>query len=269
MAGQQDLGLQRDHLVERARPVGRVTLNLLRVPAVRRRPDEHVARAQDLARRHPRPRVIVGLAARVMHLEGLAADVDAKHVAVQDVGIAERGGPRHRLREPELPLVDDRVVAGREHVAVEARRHRLVRDDPRSRPAVGRRFFIEWRNTEDVIDVSVRVHGGVQARGIPGAEPLVMHLREGEKAGVDQHEPIGRPKRIDVGQSGHEDRVRRDLFVRAGRPQRIDQRMRFFDRDLAIPEALGRIEDAARHRQPPSMDGGTIPLFGLREAADR
>ena len=49
--------------------------------------------------------------------------------AVGLVGVAVLGRPPE-ARHLELPLVDDAVVAGGQHVAVEAGGHRLVRDDP-------------------------------------------------------------------------------------------------------------------------------------------
>ena len=51
VTGKQHVGLQRVHLAERGRPVARVALHLLRVAAVGRRPDEHVAGEEDAARR--------------------------------------------------------------------------------------------------------------------------------------------------------------------------------------------------------------------------
>jgi hypothetical protein len=48
VAGQQAVRLQRHHPPQRLRPLQRVTLHLLRIPGVRRRPDEQVATAQHL-----------------------------------------------------------------------------------------------------------------------------------------------------------------------------------------------------------------------------
>ena len=66
VAGQQDLGVERGHRPQRAGPLDRVALHLLRVAAVRRRPDEQVAGAEHLAVGRPDPDVVVGLAAGVV-----------------------------------------------------------------------------------------------------------------------------------------------------------------------------------------------------------
>src|SRR5436190_6897795 len=53
VARQQDVGTERVHLAERGGPVARIALDLLRVAAVGRGPDEHVAREQDATRGRP------------------------------------------------------------------------------------------------------------------------------------------------------------------------------------------------------------------------
>ena len=63
--------------------------------------------------------MVVGLAAGVVQLEPLAADVEVEPVAVRLVGVAVLGRPE-RLRRAELPLVDDAVVPGGLDVALEA-----------------------------------------------------------------------------------------------------------------------------------------------------
>ena len=162
VAGQQHLGLERGHLAERGGPVARVALHLLRVAAVRRRPDEQVAGEQDLARPATHTQVrVVGLAAVVVQLERLAADLDVERVAVGLVGIAVLDRPA-QPRRLELPLVDHRVVARGQPVAVEARGDRLVRDDARRRPAVGARLLLVEVDAEDVVDVAVREDRGVE-----------------------------------------------------------------------------------------------------------
>ena len=82
VTGEQHVGVERGHRPERLRPVARVPLHLLRVAAVRRRPDEQVAGEEHLAIRRPHPRAVVGLAAGVVELEALAADVEREVVAV-------------------------------------------------------------------------------------------------------------------------------------------------------------------------------------------
>ena len=110
---EEHLGSQRGHLPEGGRPIARVALHLLRVAGVGRGPDEEVATAQHLALGCPGPRVVVGLASRMVQLERGAADVEAEPVAIGLVRVAVLGGPL-QVREPELALVDERVVPGGE-----------------------------------------------------------------------------------------------------------------------------------------------------------
>src|SRR5205807_2090104 len=102
-------------------PLARVALHLVGVAGVRARPDEEVAAAQDLAVGHPGPRVVVGLAPRVMQLDSYAANFESEGVAVGAVGIAVLSRPA-QVGHAELTLVDDLVVASREDVPVEAGR---------------------------------------------------------------------------------------------------------------------------------------------------
>src|SRR5437870_10567398 len=63
--GQQELGAERVHGAQRARPFDRIALHLLRIAGVRGGPDEEIAGAEHLAFGDPRPRMIVGLATAV------------------------------------------------------------------------------------------------------------------------------------------------------------------------------------------------------------
>jgi hypothetical protein len=105
--------------------------------------------------------VVVGLASGVMELEDLTSDLDTPLVGVCLVRVAVLRRPS-KSRSLELALVDDRVVAGREHVAVEAARKGLVGEHARRPPSVGLRLLVEQRYTEDMINVAVGVHGGVE-----------------------------------------------------------------------------------------------------------
>jgi len=57
------------------------------------------------------------------------------------------------------------AVPGGHHVAVEALVDQFVGHHSGGFPAVGRRFLLERRGAEDVVDVSVGVHGGGQPVG--------------------------------------------------------------------------------------------------------
>ena len=129
VARAQGVGVERRHRTERDRPLARVALHLLRVARVRSGPDEEVPRAEHAARRHPDPGRVVRLAQSVAQGEGLAPDDDVHRRGVGDVGRPEALRPRRR--HLELARVDAGVVAARQRVALEPRRHPLVRDDAR------------------------------------------------------------------------------------------------------------------------------------------
>ena len=62
VAGEEPLGVERGHGLERLRPLLGIALHLLRVAAVRRLPDDQVAGEEVAALRHPDPEGVVGLA---------------------------------------------------------------------------------------------------------------------------------------------------------------------------------------------------------------
>ncbi len=207
--GEKDLGsaagpvVEGQHAPERVGPLQRVALDLLRVAGVGRGPDEQVPAAEHAALGEPCPGVVVGLAAGVVELAGDPADLEVEMVAVGAVRVAVLGRPLERV-DRELPPVDDRVVAGGQHVAVEAGRQRLVGDDHRRRPAAGGGLLLPDRDAEDVVDVTVRVDRGVEPARRPRAQRGV-HLAGDEGApGVDEYEPVVGVDRRDVGEGGHE-----------------------------------------------------------------
>ncbi len=203
MPGQQVRRLQADHPAQRGGPLPGVTLHLLRVAGVWRRPDEQVPAAQHARPGYPGDSVVVGLALLVPQFEARPADVDPKLVAVGPVRVPVLNRPA-KSRDAELALVDHLVVAGRHDVTVEPGRQRLVRDNDRPWPAALGRLCLPDRYAEDMVDVAVRVHRGVQPLAAPPPQ-LVMHGRGDERAPrVDQHEAVLRAKRRHVRERGHE-----------------------------------------------------------------
>ena len=253
VAREQALRLQLNHPAQRGRPLPRVALHLLRVARVRRRPDEQVAAAQHLPVGHPGHRVIVGLALLVPQREGPAADFELQLVAVGAVGVAVVGGPA-QFTEPELAPVDHLVVAGGEQVPVKPPGQRLVGDDGRRGPAPVRRLRFPGRQAADVVDVPVRVHGGVQPLAGP-APQLLMHSGGHERApGVDQDQAVLGAEGRHVG----EGRDERDAVTDLGQPAKVADRMVFAGRDLAAPEAVGQLQDVIGHLGSPSRRRPTV-----------
>ena len=98
--------------------------------------------------------MVVGLAAVVVQLEQHPADLEAHLVAIGGVGVAVARRP-HQVGCLELALVDDAVVAGGEHVAVETRGEGLVAHHGRCGPVVRAGVLLERTDAEDVVDVAV------------------------------------------------------------------------------------------------------------------
>jgi hypothetical protein len=163
VAGEEHLGAAFCHGAQGERPVAGIALHLLRVAGVRQHPDEEVAGAENATDRRPQPGVIVGLSAAVVQLEPLAAERENVGGLIGFVRLAVRDRPLHRQAERltasaaagELAAVDCGVVAGGTRVAVEAGRHRLVRDHVRQRPALLTRLGIERQDAEDVVNMAV------------------------------------------------------------------------------------------------------------------
>ena len=131
MSRQQVERPQRGHLLQPARPVDGVTLDLVRVAGVGRAPDERVAGAEHAVRRAPDPRLVVSLAPAVVQLEDRPADRGRDALIVGGVGVGEAGvseGPGFR-RKVELDAIDVVVLSREQPVAVEAARKVAVGDD--------------------------------------------------------------------------------------------------------------------------------------------
>ena len=239
----------------------RVALHLLRVAAVRRRPDEQVARAQDAPRRHPHPGVVVGLAAGVVQLEALTTDVEIAARPVGLVGVAVLGRPLE-VDQPELAPVDDRVVARGGAVAVEPVGDGLVRDDPRCCASRGPDLLLVPLDAEAVVDVAVREHRGVQQCRRPGPQRLVHPLGEERAAGVDEHEAIVGAERAHVRERGHERAAGSDLGQLAPLAHGV-LRARV---DLAPPQLVRQLE---HRRHLPALGAARraarAPLAALRD----
>ena len=124
-------------------------------------------------------------------------------VVVGAVGIAVFRRPVQVL-EAELAAVDDRVVAGGEDVAVESGRQRMVGDDLWCAPSLLSRLLLPDRHPEDVVDVAVGVHGGVEARVAPAPDVAVDHLGQGQASGVHQDQPVVGVEGRDVGERRRE-----------------------------------------------------------------
>ena len=131
--GQEQLRAEALHLPQGGGPLAGVALHLLRVPAVRRGPDEEVPRHGAPGAPGARPRC--GRPSRPARGGAPASRRRRARsgVAVHLVGIAVLAPGD--APGAELPAVDHAVVPGREAVPVEARRHGLVRDHPRPRRA--------------------------------------------------------------------------------------------------------------------------------------
>ncbi len=105
--------------------------------------------------------MVVGLALLMPQRERHAADLKRQLVAVGAVWVAVPGGPA-QARHAELAAVDDLVVSSGHHVPVEPLRHSLMRYHYRRRPAVLLGLGLPDRDTEDMVDMPVRVDRGVQ-----------------------------------------------------------------------------------------------------------
>ncbi len=182
----QDLGAELVHRAQGHRPFAREPLHFLRVAAVRRRPDEQVARAHDAGVGHPHPGVIVGLAERVVELEPARADRDRQVVGVGLVGCAELAGELGAGLE--LARVDRLVPAASQLVARDAT------------PGVA----LVAVDAEAVIDVAVRPHRGVNGGARDGAQARARRFGEQKAAGVDEDEPLIAVERGDVREARHE-----------------------------------------------------------------
>ncbi len=77
-------------------------------------------------------------------------------------------------------------------------------DHDRGLPALGRRLLLEHVDSEDVVDVPVRVDGRVEAARVPSPDLIVNAPRSELVAGVDEDEPV-------IGRERRHPRERRDV----------------------------------------------------------
>ena len=183
---------------------------------------------------------------------------------VGPVGVAVLGGPV-QVGEAELAAVDDGVVAGGEDVAVEAGGQGVVGDDLGGGPALRGGLLLPDRHAEDVVDVAVRVDGGVEAVGAPGADVVVDDLGQRRAAGVDQDEAVLGGEGRDVGEGGAEADAVGDLDEAADVVDRVEGG----GRDLAVPEAVGDGEDVRWHGPPRVVRRGPAGRASARQASRR
>ena len=209
--------------------------------------------------------MVVGLALGVVELEARVADLERMTLDVGLVGVAVLGRPA-QPRNLELALIDHAVVAGRHDIAVEAVGQGLVGHDARGLPPFAAGLLVESGNPEDVVDVPVRVHGGVQPCGRPPAN-LVVDVPGGElAAGVDEHEPLTGRERAHVGERGQKGDAVVDRLEAARQPDRMVLR----DRRLAPPELVGQREDVGvSHRSQPSASAIGCPKTFLHPYCEK
>ena len=143
-------------------------------------------------------------------LESFTAGLEGERVAVSRVGVPVVDRPLQPF-DSELTPVDHRVVAGGDAIAVEARRDELVRDHARRGPRVGARFLFVELDAEDMVDVAVREHRGVEPRRRPLAHRFVHARRMEDAARVDDHEAVGGREHRRVGE-GLDERHRGQHF---------------------------------------------------------
>ena len=172
--------------------------------------------------------MVVGLALAVDEVDVEAADVEIERVAIDEIRPRravrkEAAGARHVVSVPaelpELPLVDDAVVAVGHGVTVEAVRHVLVAHDAWARLPAVLGIGDERAATADVVHVPVRVDDAVEAVAAPPAHGFDNAVAAGGVAGVESDEAVVRLEQDAVGERlDHGDPVVdvRKLVVDAG-----------------------------------------------------
>ena len=189
-------------------------------------------------------------------LESFATGLEDENVTVGRVGVAVVDRPLQPF-DAELTAVDHRVVTGRDAVAVEACRDELVGDHARCGPRVRARFLLVELDAEDVVDVPVREHRGVE----PGRRPFAhrfVHARGMEHAaGVDDHEPVGGREHRRVGECLHE----RDRGQHLGELAGASHRVVLVDRRVAREQPVGQPEQLLGHLCHARQSGsGCLPV---------
>src|SRR5262245_8387819 len=179
--GEEPLGAEAGHRLERLRPLDGITLDLLGIAAIRRRPDHQIAREEVRMLGDPEIAVIVGLA-----LGRVVAHLEIPEALGQRVAERERR-PRDLIREDvlgvaELTTVDVRVQALRQEIASKPADTVLLRDDVW--PLAGRQ---EWPEAERVIHMTVRVHRRLERRRAPLAHRAVEGRGATKKTRIDEN----------------------------------------------------------------------------------
>ena len=183
--------------------------------------------------------MIVGLALVVKQVDGLAADLERSLLPDGLIGIAEVVG-KYRLLEPELPLVDDSVVAVHQLVAVESLHAGFVGDHAGGggfMPA----FMLELMKAEDMIDVAVRVDGCMNAIGRPAPHRLVQLIGVERTRCVEEYQPFLGRHDADIRERAHEREAAVQLLESDLRRSRVN--LGAFE--FSSPGPLGKFDNLA------------------------
>ena len=189
--------------------------------------------------------MVVGLPLLVAEQEIGVADRELQHIVIGAIGVAVVRRPVEVL-EAELAPVDDRVVAGGEDVTVEAGRQGMVGDHLRRLPPPFVRLLLPDGNAEDVVDVAVRVHGGVESGRTPAPDVAVHHRGQRQAAGVDENEAVPGLEGGHVGEGGGE----ADPVGYLDESADVVNGVHRGGRQLAPPEAIGNRQHVTRHVAP-------------------
>jgi hypothetical protein len=98
---------------------------------------------------------------------------------------------------------------------------------------------------EDVVDVAVRVDGGVEPRRAPGADVVVDDRGQRRAAGVDEEEPVAGLEGRDIGEGRAEADAVGDLDEAADVVDGVEGG----GRELPAPETVSDREDVSGHRR--------------------
>ncbi len=225
MAGEEPLGVAPRHRFERVGPFLGIALHLLWIAAVGRLPDDEVAREEVASLGHPDPERVVRLALRRRVLERHVAEPLRQAIADEQRRRIETLR-EHRLRERELPLVDARVPAVHEPIAVKACGTLLLRDDRGLLAGIE-----EGAQPEGVVDVPVRVDGDAERRIAPAPHEVVHRPRRVREPGVDERETVGRAERVGIDERAVHEDVGRHL---GGLAEELERRARRIGRDQSM-----------------------------------
>ena len=179
---------------------------------------------------------------RVPQLEADTADVERQRFAVRLVGIPVVRRPFEPV-DPELPAVDVGVVARGRDVAVEAGRDGFVRHDARRGSAAVAGVGLVPLHTEDVVDVPMGEHGGVQRIRAPLAQHVVHPPGQERAARVDEHHAFGGREGGDVRERGNE----RVVAVEVGERATHAEQVALVHVGFPTPQPVRDVEQIGRH----------------------